>query len=201
VSSVAARSGCFLVIVGPDGVGKTTMAGALIELYDGPTVYFHFRPPLQPPIAAVPLAQTPPPPRKKREPGWRALGWARLAYNLLRFWVGYLRTVRPALRRGALVVGDRYAYGYLVQPRALRFYGPEGLARAVLRWLPRPDLVVNLTAPAEIIHGRKQELTLLEIEAELRAWRALTAAPLLTVDGTRCPAMAARSILEAAERG
>jgi len=44
------------------------------------------------------------------------------------------------------VVADRWIYGYVVQPAALRFYGPSWLALAALRVLPRPNLVVSSLA-------------------------------------------------------
>ena len=61
--------------------------------------------------------------------------------------------VRPALKRSLLVVGDRWMFGYIVQPEAMKFHGPEWLARAVLHLLPRPHLIVNLAAPPSVIRG------------------------------------------------
>ena len=58
-------------------------------------------------------------------------------------------------------------YGYVAQPNALRFHGPAFLALAIVRLLPRPHLIVNLTAPPQVIRERKQELTLSQIEHEL----------------------------------
>jgi thymidylate kinase len=111
--------------------------------------------------------------------------------------VGYLRTVRPALNRSWLIIGDRWMYGYVVQPHALRYQGPEVLARAVLRLLPRPHLIVNLTAPPHVIRERKQELTLSQIEQELLAWSSLRVANVQTVDATRLPRDIASDILVA----
>ena len=42
-------------------------------------------------------------------------------------------------------------YGYVVQPDALKFHGPDVFARAVMYLLPRPHLIVNLTAPPHVI--------------------------------------------------
>ena len=69
------------------------------------------------------------------------------------------------------MVADRWAYGYLVQPAALKFYGPVWLARMVLRLLPEADLVAQrLSAPEEVIRDANKQLTLQEISAELTAW-------------------------------
>jgi len=79
----------------------------------------------------------------------------------------------------------------------LKFHGPEWLARAVVRLLPRPDLIVNLTAPPRVIRERKQELTLSQIEHELRAWSSLRVPNLQTLDATQRPDDIAGEILVA----
>jgi thymidylate kinase len=109
--------------------------------------------------------------------------------------MGYLKTVRPALKQNWLIVGDRWMYGYVVQPRALRFHGPDMLARAVMRLLPRPDLIINLAAPPQIIRTRKQELTVSQIERELRAWASLDVLNMKTLDASRPPDDIAAEIL------
>lgn len=86
-------------------------------------------------------------------------------------------------------------YGYIVQPYALRFHGPDLLARAVIRLLPRPHLIVNLTAPPDVIRDRKQELTVSQIEQELRAWSSLPVSNCRTFDATWRPADIASEIL------
>jgi hypothetical protein len=65
--------------------------------------------------------------------------------------------------------------------------------------LPQPDLVVSLTAPAQVIRTRKDELSLSQIEQELAAWSALPVRMLRTLDATRTPAAIAGEILEALE--
>ena len=135
--------------------------------------------------------------RKRAGGGSAMLGWIRLVRNAVRCWLAYLKSVRPALKRGLLIVGDRWMYGYIVQPDAMKFHGPDLLARAVLRLLPRPHLIVNLAAPAHVIRGRKQELTLSQIEQELLAWSSLRVPNFKTLDATRSPQDIAIEILVA----
>ena len=123
------------------------------------------------------------------------LGWIRIVRNAVRCWLGYVNSVRPALKRGLLVVGDRWMYGYVVQPEAMKFHGPDLFARAVMRVLPRPHLIVNLTAPPYVIRERKQELTLTQIEQELLAWSSLRMPNVKTLDATRSPQDIALEIL------
>jgi len=143
----------------------------------------------------------PTPPPKAAAGGWLVVGWVRLIRNAARCWIGYLRTVRPALKRHWLVVGDRWLYGYVVQPQALKFHGPNSLARAVMHLLPRPHLVVNLTAPPQVIRERKQELTVSQIEQELLAWSSLGVPNLTTLDATRPPDEIAAVVLGALAPG
>ena len=74
----------------------------------------------------------------------------------MRAWTSYILAIRPAVRSGSVVVGDRWLYGYAAQPLALKFYGPEWVARLMLRLMPQPDLVMVLDAPAEVIRERKE---------------------------------------------
>jgi energy-coupling factor transporter ATP-binding protein EcfA2 len=190
------RQGRFVVIVGPDGVGKTTVARALVAAAGPPTGYFHFRPLVFSPILDAPPASMDPAIDKGSSAGSRLLGWIRIGRNLVRFWAGYLLRVRPAIAGGALVIGDRWAYGYLVQPAALKFYGPTWLARLALRLLPEPDLVANLTAPVDVVRDRKQELSPAEISAELGAWTRIPARHLRGFDTQGRPDEIAARILQ-----
>jgi thymidylate kinase len=189
------RPGHFVAIGGPDGVGKTSAARALLVRYEGPTGYVHFRPAPFTPLPPLPPATSQPPPTKTPPTGPRPLGWARLAAGWARFWLGYLTAVRPALRAGALVVADRWAYGYVVQPQALRFAGPAWLARLAVRLLPQPDLFVNLVAPVDVIRSRKAELSVDEIAAELRRWAAVPATRHMTLDASDQPDRLADEVL------
>ena len=87
--------GAFVVIVGPDGVGKTTVARTLIERFNGPTGYFHFRPPLRGPLPSAPPNRSGPSPGKGEPGGSALLGWLRLARNVARFWAGLRNDGRP----------------------------------------------------------------------------------------------------------
>ena len=175
--------GAFLVVAGPDGAGKTTLARAVLARVGNRGRYFHFIPSpvntLQQSLSYDPLLV-----EKNREDGSRVLGLLRIGRNLVRAWISYVMSIRPAVRSGSVVVGDRWLYGYVVQPLALKFYGPEWVAEIILRLMPQPDLVVILDAPAEVIRGRKAELSVAEIEDEKLQW-AQIGGRTLTLDATR----------------
>lgn len=180
------RRGSFVAIVGPDGVGKTTLANQLLDLAGGQAGYVHFRPRLFQSLPPRPDNLTVVRP-DKHPSGNRFLGWLRLAASIPRFWVGYLTAIKPMLLRGGTVVADRWAYGYVAQPHALRFFGPPRLARLALRVIPQPDLIINLVAPPHLIAKRKDELSEEEITAELALWASLPVPSMATLDATLPP--------------
>jgi hypothetical protein len=196
-ASSGRRRGRFVVLVGPDGVGKTTIARAIIAQYQGETAYFHFIPSLKRSLASRPPETEDGPPPKMTSGGSRIVGCVRLVRNVLRSWIAYAVRIHPALQRGCLVVGDRWMYGYLVQPHALRFYGPRRFAAALLRLLPAPDLVVNLSAPPDVIWSRKKELTPQHIASELGLWADLPVARPRTFDAGAAPDAIAADVLDA----
>lgn len=189
--------GALIALAGPDGVGKTTIAKTLLDGHAGPTAYVHFRPPIRGALqTGPPLIPVEGPPKDfGTESGLDiVVGWARLFRSFASFWAGYLRTVRPAIQGGALVVADRWAYGYIVQPRALKFYGPNWLARWVVGRMPKPNVLAVLQAPPDVVHARKDHLTLQQITEELAAWAELPCHDPLFVDANQTPERVAGAI-------
>jgi thymidylate kinase len=185
-------------VVGPDGVGKTTVAGALRSAADTPSFYFHFVPTSDRSAADDPGRSY----GMKRDDGANMfLGWLRLVKSILRAYLGYLRFIRPRLREGELIIGDRWIYGYWGQPYTHRYRGPDWVTKLALRITPKPDLVALLTAPPQVIHDRKQELTVEAAAAELERWRRLPVSRLCEFPTLADPDSIARAIIREVDGG
>jgi thymidylate kinase len=164
--------GLFVVLIGPDGSGKSTIASNL-EAYLRPlfqgTKYFHFNFGILPRLRDLMrhLGVEVPEEAPAAAPGQAVrVGTVRslvyLAYYSLDFLMGHLAVFR-ARGHGQFVIFDRYIYDYLIQQSMSL---PEGLMGMVLRLLPRPDAVVYLRNRPEVIFARKPELSLEELERQ-----------------------------------
>jgi thymidylate kinase len=80
------------------------------------------------------------------------------AYWLFEYLAGYRKNVAPELADGRLVLFDRYLVDALIDPRRYRYGAPAWVLRLVWRLVPKPDLIVFLDAPVEILRARKQEV-------------------------------------------
>jgi thymidylate kinase len=122
-------------------------------------------------VLAGPL--TPPSAPHSRPPRSLLGSLAKTMFWLLDYTLGYYVTIRPELVRSTLVLFDRYLLDVLVDPRRYRYGGPPWLVRALWRVVPKPDLVILLDAPAEILQGRKLEVAPEEAARQREAYRDL----------------------------
>jgi thymidylate kinase len=144
-------SGFSVAILGPDGVGKTTICRAVARAY--------LRPVVQVSVG-----------RKLRSHSV----WGRVARPVRRAvrFVAFLETCGRAWagrRRGRVVLWDRHPDDPAVRGARVRS------RRWARRLAPDPDLVVVLDAPAEVIRARKEERDVAELEALRRAYLAMAA--------------------------
>ncbi len=72
-----------------------------------------------------------------------------------------------------MVLIDRYYYDFFVDQRRYRLSVPLFIVRLGLFFLKKPDVVVLLDAPAEVLQRRKQEIAPAETERQRVAYREL----------------------------
>jgi hypothetical protein len=98
---------------------------------------------------------------------------AKTLYLFLDFLVGWLVTIRPAVRSGTWVILQRDWWDLLVDPQRYRLRPIPRLGRLLGRFLPRPDLTLVLETDAHVILARKAELSAAELARQRAAWREL----------------------------
>jgi thymidylate kinase len=164
--------GLSVALLGPDGVGKSTLAanlaGSLPDFAGVRMLYMGLGYGGLPRLARLPI------------PGSLA------AVGLLTLWWRYLEA-RYHRKRGRLVVFDRYTYDAWLPP-GRRLSGPQRLARWV--WAhacPAPDLVLLLDAPGQAVYERRGESEPALLEAARQDFLSLQGriAQLQVVDASR----------------
>jgi thymidylate kinase len=169
------QGGVDVIFLGSDGAGKSSviqnvrkeLAGAFSNtscLMFPPALVRRFRGRTEgPPVLPHDL-----PPRSALASVVRAVGYW-FAYYTIGYWI----SIRPALARSTLVIHDRHLLDALVDPTRYRYAGPRWLLRWIWRLIPKPDLVILLDAPAEVLQARKQELPFEETVKQVEAYRKL----------------------------
>lgn len=199
----------FVVLVGPDGAGKTSVARELAGLAAERNIafrYVHFLPGVADPPDRVSDGTPTDKHTSPQEPTPVAVCWSmvRLVRNIARVWVGYLVGMRRRRVRDErlLFVGDRWIYNYIGQPDSVRFIGPANLAASAVRLAPAPDLVALLVADPVTVRARKPELTIDQISAEYERWSSLRlACPVVRIDAHQSPQDVAAEVFSRLPQG
>jgi thymidylate kinase len=166
----------WLAVLGPDGSGKSTTLHALVDVWPpslGVVRLYHLRPRR---FAGRSGSSTEP----VEDPhGSSARGvpgsTAALGFTVLDWWVGYWSQIVRQRVKGALVLFDRHFIDVQVDPLRYRYGGPPWLPRLISRLIPKPDIVIVLDAPPEVVRARKQEVSAAESTRQQTAYRALQA--------------------------
>ena len=174
----ASRQGCFIVLVGLDGAGKTTFARNLCATLAGGSSarsvrYFHWIPSLR--RRSFPWPSFEETPRKAPASGiiHAAFSVVRLAKNLIHARLVYHLGIRRWVNRGEYVIVDRFIFNYWLDPVSLRYNGPACFLAVAARLMPKPDIVFSLEADADTLLSRKGELTREQIERQSRLLQEL----------------------------
>jgi thymidylate kinase len=168
--------GVTVVLCGADGSGKSTAARAILDGLSGTfppqkVRHFHWKPPVfSARRQAARGPATDPHGLPARNP---AVSLCYFGFHWLEFLLGSHLRLRLVTFRGGLVLIDRYYYDFFVDQRRYRLAVPPILIRLGYFFLKKPDLVLLLDAPSEVLQSRKQEVAPAETERQRLAYREL----------------------------
>lgn len=173
-------TGLLVVLMGPDGSGKTSVGNALCKQMLGGfrrTTHLHWRPGLLPPLHGllrkrngVDEDYTQP---HRAEPYGGLVSLLRFLYYTIDFILGYWLKIRILKVKSTLVVIDRYYYDFLTDARRYRLKLPQWLICVVMKVIPKPDIVFYLHNSPENLYARKQELAMEELARQVRKFQEI----------------------------
>src|SRR3990167_1052118 len=165
-------TGLFIVVLGPDGAGKSTLIEKLEQELSGAfrgTAKFHLRPG----IFGKKDEGNPVTDPHGKPPRSYLMSILKIAYYLADYILGYLIKLYPKFVRSTMVVFDRYYDDILVDPARYRYGGPSTLVELMRYFIPKPDLILALDVSEEEILHRKQEVGREELIRQRKAYRDL----------------------------
>jgi thymidylate kinase len=170
---IAQPTGCWIACMGPDGCGKSLVLNAvsrqLAPAFRTVRLY-HLRPRV---VGRKPANQGPVTDPHGQPPRGLAASIAKVIDLWLDYTLGYAIRILPEAIRTQLTLFDRCFYDLLVDSRRIRYGGPPWLLRTAARLSPRPDFVILLDAPPEVLWARKQEVPLEEVTRQRAAYLEL----------------------------
>ena len=177
---IGRRRGALIVFIGPDGCGKSSTTAAIKQSFRSATLttdIVYLGPwgqsqlplvkwikalgckPADPNEKAIFRGQADITKNKDSLTAFQYEMRSHLFYTALaiELWYRYFFLVMPKLRRGRIVLADRYIYDILIGYRNR----PSQYAYSFRQWLcahyPKPDVVILLDADAETIYKRKPQ--------------------------------------------
>ena len=164
-------TGISIVFLGPDGSGKSTIIDGLTNkiLPFRKTSYFH----LKPIIAKSDNSAATINPHEFA-PYSKLKSFVKLLFFIWQYNKGWIKNIYPSKIKSTLIIFDRYYDDLIVDSKRYRYGGSINLAKFVRFFIPKPALYFILTADADIIFKRKQEVTLTELQTQIKNYRGLT---------------------------
>jgi thymidylate kinase len=159
-----------ICVFGPDGSGKSSAIAIAKKKLLFATKIIKVRH-LKPKIIKITNSRKPSANPHGEMPRLPFISVLKIILWLLEYWI---KKVFHGYKNPTLIFWDRYFHDLLVDPYRYRFGAPLIFARIISKFVPQPDLMIFLDAPAKIIQMRKKELSHKEIMRQRKNYLKLS---------------------------
>ena len=164
-------TGLFVVLLGVDGAGKTTIAESLKEKYTTAfrkIDHYHSRVRVLNDISQLKKDATPvdaSDPHGKKKKAGKVISLVKFGYYLIDFLIGNIK-IGIAKIRSTLVLVERYYYDYSIDKVRYNLNLSDGFLSFFEHFILKPDVFFILTGDSEKLLERKHEITIDEIDEQ-----------------------------------
>lgn len=164
-------TGLFIVLLGVDGAGKTTISEELKKRYVTAfrrIDHYHSRVRVLKDISQIGKNSSPidaSNPHGKKHKAGRFVSMVKFAYYFLDFLIGNIK-ITTAKIKSSLVLIERYYYDYTIDKVRYNLNLSDGFIKFFGKFVKKPDVVFILTGDAQELLERKHEITLEEIKEQ-----------------------------------
>ena len=165
------QQGMTIAFLGPDGSGKSTLISGLLrrDLPFLQTDYFHLKPLVTKESKTNNVVEDP-----HAQGTYSSLkSYIKLFIFIVQYNYGWVKNIKPLKKKNSLIIFDRYYDDLLVDFKRYRYGGSKSVAKLVAKCIPKPDIYFILITDWEIIHNRKQEVSIDELKRQLKGYRNL----------------------------
>ncbi|MDY3959067.1 hypothetical protein [Romboutsia timonensis] len=171
--------GIKVVFLGPDGSGKSTIISNIKEdlkcIFPNEKIdYFHWRPNYLKPLgdikkAKIDEAKILDVEQPHSKPLYnKPISMLKFIYYYIDYVIGDIIKIKPKVLNGNLVVFDRYYYDYFIDIKRYRMNISENIISVFNYFIPKPDITFLLIGDSEIIYERKKEISLDEVDSQIK---------------------------------
>ncbi|OEK07758.1 hypothetical protein A8C32_14800 [Flavivirga aquatica] len=164
-------TGIAISFLGPDGSGKSTIIDGLINktLPYRKTAYFHLKPIINNTTNSSKVTKAP----HKYKPYSKSKSYFKLLFFIYQYNLGWIKNISSLRIKSTLIIFDRYYDDLIVDYKRYRYGGSKNIAKLTRHFIPKPELYFILTADANIIYSRKQEVDYYELQTQIEDYKTL----------------------------
>lgn len=162
-----------IAFIGVDGSGKSSIIDMIPVVLgnsfnESQIKRYHWRPNILPEFVSIKKTGSQPKEPHGARPHGRVVSFMKFMYVYLDYVIGYWFSVRIHLGKNELVIFDRYYFDFLIDKLRYRLNISDSIIKTVMYFIPKPDITFFLFGDALTLHQRKDELSIGEIERQLR---------------------------------